>query len=161
MSKGVILSVAVLVFAACISGCATTAKKTEVKETGEETQLQSQVTQLKNEVASLGGQIVSQTQELNNLKEQLKNVEKEKEALSAKLAKKNIIGEAEIRPNVEQIKVALINAGYQPGPINMKIQRETFNAIRAFQKANKLTPDGMVGKKTWAVLKEYLYGQPE
>ncbi|MDI6606341.1 MAG: peptidoglycan-binding domain-containing protein, partial [Candidatus Omnitrophota bacterium] len=112
-------------------------------------------------VASLEAQINNSSQELNNLRDELNNVLKEKEALSAVLVKKKIIGEAESRPNIEQIKVALINAGYQPGVISMKIEKETLDAIRAFQKANNLVPDGVVGKKTWGVLKKYLYGKPQ
>ncbi|MFZ2937989.1 MAG: peptidoglycan-binding domain-containing protein, partial [Candidatus Omnitrophota bacterium] len=34
---------------------------------------------------------------------------------------------------------------------------QTKDAIKAFQQANNLTVDGKVGKKTWDLLKEYLY----
>lgn len=158
MNRGLILPVIVLFCAVCIGGCATAEKGVQPQN---ESQLQSQVAQLKNEVSSLEAQILAKAKELNNLKDELNKVEKEKEALSVELAKKKILGEAQARPNIEQVKVALINAGYQPGVINMKMEIATFNAIRAFQKANNLMPDGVVGKKTWAALKKYLYGKTE
>ena len=156
MERKLILCGIILWVACYIGGCATT-----TTDTGKEARLQSQVEQLKGEVASLEAQINNSSQELNNLRDELNNVLKEKEELSAVLIKKKIIGEVESRPNIEQIKVALINAGYQPGVISMKMQKETLDAIRAFQKANNLMPDGVVGKKTWRVLKKYLYGEPQ
>ncbi|MDO9572309.1 MAG: peptidoglycan-binding domain-containing protein, partial [Candidatus Omnitrophota bacterium] len=50
----------------------------------------------------------------------------------------------------------LVNAGYYQGTIDGKIGRKTILAIKAFQKANNLSADGKIGKRTWALLKEYL-----
>jgi peptidoglycan hydrolase-like protein with peptidoglycan-binding domain len=162
MERKLILCGSILWVACYIGGCATTDTNTSTNtNTEKEVRLQSQVEQLKSKVVSLEAQINSSSQEINNLKDELSNVVKEKKALSAVLVKKKIIGEAESRPSIEQIKVALINAGYQPGVISMKMEKKTFDAVRAFQKANNLAPDGMVGKKTWVVLKKYLYGKPQ
>ena len=59
-------------------------------------------------------------------------------------------------PSVKEIQTALKNAGYYQGAVDGKIGRKSRQAIREFQKANNLSADGVVGKKTWAVLKEYL-----
>ncbi|MEM7817114.1 MAG: peptidoglycan-binding domain-containing protein [Candidatus Aenigmatarchaeota archaeon] len=52
---------------------------------------------------------------------------------------------------------ALRNAGFYKGPIDGKIGPQTKNAIKEFQKANGLVPDGVVGRRTWEKLSKYLY----
>ncbi len=156
MSRKLILSGILLFFMICTGGCAST-----TTTTGKENQRQSQVEQLKNEVAALEAQIRSQTQELNNLRAEFSSVEKEKQALAFELSKKKIIGEVQTRPDTRQIKVALINAGYNPGPISMNMDKEGVDAIKSFQKDNNLVADGVMGKKTWAILKKYLYEKKE
>jgi hypothetical protein len=54
------------------------------------------------------------------------------------------------------VQKALHNAGYEIGAIDGKIGPKTKKAIQNFQKENNLTVDGVVGKKTWALLKLYL-----
>ena len=56
----------------------------------------------------------------------------------------------------KQIQTALKKAGFYKGEIDGKIGPRTKAAIRAFQKAKKLNPDGVVGAKTWEELKRYL-----
>ncbi|MCM8796259.1 MAG: peptidoglycan-binding protein [Candidatus Omnitrophica bacterium] len=60
------------------------------------------------------------------------------------------------RPTVQEIQVALKNAGYYTGEIDGKIGPLTKKAIKDFQKANNLEVDGKVGPKTWAILGTYL-----
>lgn len=156
MSRKLTLAGILLFFMICTGGCASTATKT-----GNEIQLQSQVEQLKNEVAALEAQIRSQRQEFNNLNAEFSSVKKKKQALAFELARKKIIGEVQTRPNTQQIKVALINAGYNPGPISMNMDKETVDAIKSFQKDNNLVADGVMGKKTWPILKRYLYKKKE
>ncbi len=60
------------------------------------------------------------------------------------------------RPTVRDIQRALKNAGYDPGPIDGIIGRRTKRAIIDFQKANRLSPDGIVGRKTWGKLGPHL-----
>jgi len=54
--------------------------------------------------------------------------------------------------NVRDIQQALADAGYDPGPIDGIRGRKTIEAIKAFQEANGLTPDGIVGPLTIAKL---------
>lgn len=56
----------------------------------------------------------------------------------------------------KHIQTALKNSGFYKGEIDGKIGPRTKSAIRAFQKANNLNPDGVVGSKTWDALKKYL-----
>lgn len=167
MNRKLLLSGILLAFAVYTGACpaAAMAKNTKnVKETevqSQEVQLQAEVERLKKEVASLQVQLNNQKQEYNKLKNEFGSLEKEKEGLSFEVTKMKIIGKVQGRPNAEQIKVALINAGYHPGPISMNIDKETIDAIRAFQRDNNLMADGVMGKKTWNALKKYLYEKKE
>jgi len=61
-----------------------------------------------------------------------------------------------LKPTVQEIQIALKNAGYYTGAIDGKIGPKTKKAIEEFQKANNLKVDGIVGPKTWALLSKYL-----
>jgi peptidoglycan hydrolase-like protein with peptidoglycan-binding domain len=50
---------------------------------------------------------------------------------------------------VELLQQELIEAGYKPGAIDGVFGKGTLTAVKAFQKANKLVADGIVGSKTW------------
>ena len=54
------------------------------------------------------------------------------------------------------IQQALKNAGYYNETVDGKIGPGTRSAIRDFQSANGLSPDGICGKKTWGLLKTHL-----
>jgi g-D-glutamyl-meso-diaminopimelate peptidase len=70
---------------------------------------------------------------------------------------RRVVPEVKSRPSAKHIQLALKNAGYNPGPVDGRMGRQTKDAIRAFQRGNNLTADGKVGKQTWGLLKEYLY----
>jgi murein L,D-transpeptidase YcbB/YkuD len=59
-------------------------------------------------------------------------------------------------PSVSEIQKALKNAGFYKGGVDGKIGPRTSEAIRSFQKDEKLKADGVVGKMTWTALKKYL-----
>ncbi len=54
------------------------------------------------------------------------------------------------------IQKALKKAGYYQGAIDGKVGPGTRDAIRAFQKDNGMTADGICGRQTWSKLKNYL-----
>jgi len=62
--------------------------------------------------------------------------------------------EAKLSP--KQIQTALKNAGFYKGTIDGKIGHKTKSAIKKFQTAKGLKADGVVGKKTAAILSTYL-----
>jgi len=68
--------------------------------------------------------------------------------------------EPEKKSRITDIQTALKNAGFDPGPIDGKTGAKTKKAIRAFQRANHLVIDGVVGEKTWTQLKTYLSSPP-
>lgn len=134
-----------LVFVISLSGCATARKQNDMENQG-----------LRNQVSLLEAQIQAKDQEIVTLRDALGKTAEEKESFKREVTKKRAIGEVKSRPNTKQIQAALENAGYNPGPIDGQMGRQTKDAIKAFQKANNLAVDGKVGKKTWALLREYL-----
>lgn len=59
-------------------------------------------------------------------------------------------------PNAFEIQNALKKAGFYKGPEDGQIGSQTKEAIKKFQEANKINPDGVVGSKTWQLLLKYL-----
>ena len=147
MFKKISIIFVAAIFALSLNGCATTAKQKDLEAQG-----------LRNQVSVLEAQLETKDQEIVTLKDSLAKVGEEE-------ANKGIIGapgkktisRIKCRPKTKDIQTALRNAGYDPGPIDGRMGRNTKEAIRVFQKSNNLSVDGRVGKKTWALLQEYLY----
>ena len=60
------------------------------------------------------------------------------------------------QPSIQNIQMALRNAGFYIGNIDGKVGALTRKGVKNFQEANNLTADGVVGRRTWAKLKDYL-----
>lgn len=135
-----------LIFMLSLTGCATARKQKDLQIQG-----------LRNQISILETQLQAKDDEIMNLRDALAKATEEKKAVTKDIAKKKVIAEVKSRPNVKQIQIALANAGYNPGRIDGKMGKQTRDAIRAFQRTNNLAVDGKVGKRTWALLKEYLY----
>ena len=58
--------------------------------------------------------------------------------------------------NLKNVQLALRKAGYDPGKIDGMTGKQTHEAVKAFQQALGLTPDGHVGLKTMKALMNYL-----
>lgn len=54
--------------------------------------------------------------------------------------------------NVEALQILLNGRGYSCGTVDGEFGAKTLAAVKKFQKAEKLTQDGIVGAKTWAAL---------
>lgn len=63
---------------------------------------------------------------------------------------------AEESARVREIQRALKTAGFDPGTIDGRLGPKTTVAVRDFQRANGLEPDGKVGPRTWSKLESYL-----
>lgn len=142
LKKMFILSMLVI-FAFSLTGCATGRKQKDLEVQG-----------LRNQISVLEAQIQSKDEEINSLKGMLDNYQ---EQATKKISRKKVVGEVKSRPNAKQIQIALLNAGYNPGPLDGKMGRQTRQAIKEFQRANNLAVDGKVGKQTWDLLRGYLY----
>jgi peptidoglycan hydrolase-like protein with peptidoglycan-binding domain len=60
------------------------------------------------------------------------------------------------KDRVKQIQSALKKVNFYKGEIDGKSGPQTKRAIKAFQKSKGLTPDGIVGSRTWDELNKYL-----
>jgi peptidoglycan hydrolase-like protein with peptidoglycan-binding domain len=142
MLRKIAIFATLLILTVSLSGCATARRQKDLESQG-----------LRNQISVLEAQIQSKDDEINNLRGSLGGAQKEESSVS----RKKVIAEVKSRPNVKQIQTAIKNAGYNPGPLDGKMGKQTRDAIQAFQRANDLAADGKVGKQTWALLKEYLY----
>jgi len=133
MGKKVLLLGLAAAFIISLNGCASSRNK------------DLEIQGLKNQVTALESQTPAKTEEV--VIEPVSVVD---------MGSLDKTGETKERPSARQIQAALKNAGYYEGVIDGKISRQSRQAIRDFQKANNLSVDGKVGKKTWAALKEYL-----
>ena len=138
------------VFLLGLSGCATNKRK----------QMEMENQGLKNQITVLQSQVQSKDEELNSLKDQLAKTSEAaatKEVSATKRSSKNK-GYLSKKPRTREmeIQVALRNAGFDPGIIDGKINKQTVSAIKDFQKANHLKVTGAVNRRTWRHLKVYL-----
>lgn len=132
-------------FILSLTGCATPRSQT--------TNLQTQ--QLQNKIAHLEKQLQEKDEELRDLEAELEGVHLAKGYPTTKIQKQ----EPKINISkftLKQVQTALRNAGFYSGPIDGKIGERTKKAIKEFQRANGLTPDGVIGDKTWSKLNKYL-----
>lgn len=136
------LLVLLLVFS--LAGCATMRQSSQ-KEI-EIQQLQSRINELEKEVEQKDEQISTLQGEL----------EKAYEVSSKNSSSISSVQAPAVHLTRKQIQVALKQAGFYKGAIDGKIGRGTKQAIMNFQKANNLTADGIVGKKTTEKLRAYL-----
>jgi len=60
------------------------------------------------------------------------------------------------KPTPSEIQTALKNAGFYIGEVDGKLGPMSEKAIKDFQSANGLEPDGKVGPKTWAAMSKHL-----
>lgn len=54
--------------------------------------------------------------------------------------------------SVKALQILLNGYGYSCGEVDGSFGSKTLSAVQKYQKANKLTVDGVVGKKTWTIL---------
>lgn len=93
---------------------------------------------------------------LQDLKNDLEDI---RLSMSEKRAYKNISlrsSQEESSLSVKQIQRALTRAGHYNGKIDGVIGTKTDQAVRSFQRSNKIKVDGKVGKETSQLLKKYL-----
>jgi murein L,D-transpeptidase YcbB/YkuD len=124
--------------------------------------LQSKVSSLETDVrseqeisAQLKSSFQSMEEVIKNQQEVNKLLRQELEAARRKIDSLDGRGELKM-PEGKDIQAALKNAGFYQGEIDGVIGRETKEAIKKFQEANNLNPDGVPGSKTWSLLKKYL-----
>ena len=134
-----------------LAGCATT-RRSQVDL--EIQQLHTRIRQLEREAQQKDRKISGMESELQNIRAGSEEVKVVKIGSEKKTKKKEGVRSYQITP--ENIQLALKKAGFYNGLIDGKIGTGTKKSIKEFQKANGLTADGVVGKKTWAELSRFL-----
>jgi peptidoglycan hydrolase-like protein with peptidoglycan-binding domain len=152
----------ITIAALALAGCATTDQKV------------SPVNQVQNQVVDLQQRMEDQEKEIVDLKYEVKE-------LSGKMDAKNTVEVETSAPtptptrmtepkSVEvetgniikvaatgmEVQKALKNAGVYDGKVDGKIGSRTKTAVVEFQRQHSLKADGVIGQKTWSVLKTYL-----
>ena len=148
-----------LVFIVSLAGCATTGHKAQ------QDQFQTRITELEKKVEEKDSEIVDLQYQVKDLSSKVSSKETSEMPIipeetvtksSSKAYGDDII---RVEASAKDIQTALRNAGVYTGKIDGKIGSGTKAAIVEFQKQNRLASDGVLGKKTWKVLKTYLNAQ--
>ncbi|OIO39880.1 MAG: hypothetical protein AUJ75_00740 [Candidatus Omnitrophica bacterium CG1_02_49_10] len=144
--KRYIIIISIMVFAAmAVSGCTTVPKKIRTEVQG----LNQRVDTLESRVEGMESKQV-----------ELEMAASEKAARSAYRSetRTNVTPKSRAtvsKASITEIQTALKNANFYDGKIDGIKGKKTRRAIREFQKANGLNPDGVVGPKTWDLLSRY------
>lgn len=142
MKKNFLGIMSLLLAVILVSGCATTRPK---PMTAQDPQAQ---------IADLQSQVQAKDQEIQDLRYQL---ESHQQSLSNNFSssgdsdKYNLLRVPGV--TATDVQRALVRAGFDPGPVDGRLGRQTKKAIKAFQRKNGLTADGVIGDKTWAALR--------
>jgi conjugal transfer/entry exclusion protein len=142
------IAVLVLTVFVLMAGCATT--KPKAADTN--TDLMDQTAKLQAELAAKDQQIQELQYQLDTYKSALQNTSSGGHFSSKnKSSKSSMIRVPGV--SVQDVQKALVNAGFDPGPVDGQWGKKTKAAIKEFQRKNRLTPDGIVGERTWSYLR--------
>ncbi len=128
-----------LVAAFAMTGCATTRARRPVDNDSAA------------QIAALQSELQSKDQQIQDLQYQLQSRQSRVEPGFASGKRSTAIRVAGVSPM--EVQQALVRAGLDPGTVDGHIGKQTRRAIKQFQQKNDLTADGIVGEKTWALLK--------
>ncbi len=147
----------VMLLSVGIAGCATTRSKTPAD------QLQSRLTELEKKLEEKDSEIVDLQYQVKDLSSKVDtgstgSFAADRSESTDVLTAVAPSSDGLIRVNVsaEKVQRALKNSGYYSGKVDGKVGPGTKAAIVAFQKAQGLTADGVIGKRTWEALKKNL-----
>jgi len=150
-----------VILAVTLTGCTTTKRSPTAVN-----QLQIRVAQIENRIDAQDQDIVELQSDVKELKGQEKNRAQGIEppnvshetvkTPSVKTVKSDREGILRVPVTPQEVQIALQNAGYYRGAIDGKLGLGSQMAIREFQADHDLVSDGIIGKKTWAELKNYL-----
>ena len=150
MKKAMFLALSLAVF---FTGCVTVE---EAPQSEQQTEIIREKRVIKREVETVidQGQMVVLQERINELQQEnnkLRNLLTQKEKLLDEYSQSKYK-----MPTGIEIQTALRNAGFYAGKIDGKIGYQTKTAIKAFQQAEGLNPDGVVGSRTWEKLQQHL-----
>lgn len=143
-----------------LTGCATTKSPTTVNQLQiRVAQLESQLDENDQDVEELKYAVetlVTSVDRLSSSVTSVKTSSKSAQTTSAKTSGSKAQQILRVPVTPQEVQTALKSAGYYDGAIDGKLGSGSQRAIKAFQKDHDLEGDGIVGKKTWAELKNYV-----
>ena len=112
----------------------------------------------KTEKASLNEQVAALETQVNSLNQRVDELSQRQIGQeSAQTTGSTTAQTQAARPlSAKQVQVALKSSGHYSGPIDGKLGPQTREAVKSFQRAQGLTPDGKVGSKTTVALAKFL-----
>lgn len=129
-----------------ISGCATTRpKRVDAQDPN------AQINALQSELMAKDQQIQDLQYQLNNAQAPVPSTNFTSGSSSDSSDKYNLLRVSGV--SGMDVQKALRRAGFDPGPIDGRLGKKTRSAIKAFQKQQGLTADGIIGEKTWSSLR--------
>ena len=137
-----------------ISGCSTVPKKVKEEISG----LKTKVDTLESRVETVESKQVEVEKVTTEQAESLEEIKAEKQRVMPKSNISILQREGSSKDKTRDIQTALKNAGFYDGKIDGIKGEMTKKAVKAFQKANGLRDDGVIGPKTWELLNGYLSG---
>jgi peptidoglycan hydrolase-like protein with peptidoglycan-binding domain len=157
----------IIILAAAFSGCASTQTKTQNE------QLTSRVTDLEKNLQSKDAEIVDLQYQVKDLSSKVDTIKPGDSSAQVSSDAQNSSGADQsdknsievgpvgtsiirVKASPEKIQTALKAAGVYTGPVDGKIGAGTKAAIVEFQKSHGLKSDGVLGRRTWEALKQYL-----
>ncbi len=141
-----------------MAGCQTTAvSQRNVNELSTRIHvLENAVNKKDREIRYLQNEVTNLSDQISKKDEVLAKIARPKKPRKISTSKTDTLGIIRVAAKPEEIQAALKNAGYYQGNVDGKIGPNTINAIGNFQKDNGLTPDSIIGKRTWEKLRIYL-----
>lgn len=133
-----------------LTGCETVPKKFKEEVTGIKTKvddLESRVGSVETRQADVERASSEQSQSIEEMKAGRRAPRTTNIGVKPKAAKS--------KEEIKEIQSCLKNAGFYDGKVDGIKGGGTRKAIREFQRANGLTPDGVVGPKTWELLSKH------
>ncbi len=127
--------------------------------------LERKVDQKNQEIKRLWMKVESLSRKLDEINEPyeddmdfevIEDLENAQSSISKKIKDKKDNRIIRVAVSASQVQKALKNSGYYKGKIDGKIGSGSRKAIKIFQTDHGLNSDGIVGKKTWIELKNYL-----
>ena len=143
-----------------LSGCATTQKPAAVNQLKiRVAQVENRVDEREQDITELKYAVEELVTSVEKLAGSVGSVNRSSKPVPVSSTKASESGYQQIlRVPVtpREVQTALKNSGYYNGSIDGELGSGSQRAIKAFQKDHDLESDGIVGRKTWAALKNYL-----
>jgi len=148
-----------MVLIGSLTGCATAQKPTATNQMQiRMTQMERQLEDQDRDIAELKYAVEGLAKGIQKLVNSIMSQKSSKTASAHRLKASSSGSEGILRVSVtpQEVQKALKNSGYYDGAIGGKLGPDSQSAIKAFQKDHDLKNDGIIGKKTWTELKNYL-----